>query len=167
MIEIGRVHEVPVERLLAVAGIRCTPTLGLLAIPSPRATKKQRRIDPLALKIDRRTGTWTDHQTGRSGDDVAGLLAYAVGTTREAALRRLAGELSPRDTLLNRCIRPGDTGRGRLNEGEGVTLPTASAAVEAEQLRKFALRGTPRQRADALVTAAWKIAAADRGGRRP
>jgi hypothetical protein len=160
MIEIGRVHEVPVERLLAVAGIRCTPTLGLLAIPSPRATKKQRRIDPLALKIDRRTGTWTDHQTGRSGDDVAGLLAYAVGTTREAALHRLADELSPRDLVLNRIVHADQ--RNPFEQSSG-----PAAGGNDSRLAKVAARGTPRQRADALVTAAWKIAAADRGGRRP
>ena len=161
-----RVSEVPVERALAVAGVRWTPTMGYLGMPSPRQTKKAQRLAPVALRVDRRTGRWQDSRTGRSGDDVVGLLGYLSGTGRSAALAKLAAVLEPRDLALDRCIRPGDVGRAGPSEGEGSALASTSAAAEVDQLRKFALHGTPRQRAAAIYQAAWDAVAADRRGQR-
>jgi len=160
-IAVSDVSDVPVERVLAAAGIRWTPSLGNLALPSPRATPKQRRIDPVALRVNRRTGAWTDHHTGRTGTDVVGLVAYAASTTRSAALQKLAHLLRPGDLALDRCIRAGDVGRAGPSEGEGSALASTSAAAEVDQLRKFALHGTPRQRAAAIYQAAWNAVAAD------
>lgn len=146
-------------KLLTRAGVRWRPSLGMIAAPSPRASPKEQRADPTALRITR-GGWWCDNKTGRSGDDVPSLLAYVQYSGRDTTLRRLAAELVPSDLLLDQPVR--QTPRNPYDANKRKVATARGEAQFNSDLRKFNSRGTPRQRADALVIAAWAASAADR-----
>jgi hypothetical protein len=153
------VSSVPVSRVLRVIGLRGYWSFGdTFTCPSPRATAKQQQRNPVALKVGR-DGAWTDQHSGRTGTDVAGLFAYIRGIGRAAALQKLAAALSPRDLMLDRCIRAGDVERAGPREGD--TLDPTSPAVSGARLEKFARTSTPRMRSAALLQAATNARALD------
>jgi hypothetical protein len=154
------VSSVPVSRVLRVIGLRGYWSFGeTFTCPSPMATAKKRRDQQSDLRVTK-AGTWSDY-TGRTGLDMPALVAYLDGSSRAAALRKLAEVLSPRDLTLNRCIRAGDTERAGPAPGEDSEVDTTSQVSDA-RLRKFASHGTPRTRAAALLQVATNAVAADR-----
>jgi hypothetical protein len=56
-----------------------------------------------------RDGTWTDAKSGKSGDNVISLFAYAKSVTPAAALVIMAQKLNPSDLTRDRIIHPSDT----------------------------------------------------------
>jgi hypothetical protein len=158
MIPVNEVAGVPVSRLLKFLPGRFRWSLGAYCAPSPRAPAARQAAYPNDV-IVQRDGRWRDSYSGRVGVDIADLAAYCGGVSRTTALRRLADVLSPRDTMLDRAIRPGDTERAGPVVGD--TLDSTSPVVTDARLAKFAARGTPRMRADALLRAATNARALD------
>jgi hypothetical protein len=153
-------------KLLRQAGVHWRPSLGMMVAPSPRASAKEQRANPGALRITH-GGWWFDRHTGKSGDDVPSLLAYAAYSDHGTVLRRLAAELMPSDLHLDEAVRQ----TPRQNPYDRSKRKVASVRGEAQQfddqLRKFVARPvSAKLKADALVQAAWNASAADRSGRR-
>jgi hypothetical protein len=86
-----------------------------------------------------RDGTWTDAKSGKSGDNVITLFAYAKSVTPAAAVVILAQKLNPSDLTHDRLVYPKTSG-DVIADGLS-TIP--------DSLTKRA--SSPRERADALL----------------
>ena len=165
MIQLADISAVPVGRVLHVIGLARHGYWAfgeVFTAPSPHASAKRQRKNPSDLHVTK-GGAWSDSFTKRRGTDVVGLAAYMDRTTRDAAAHRLQAALQLGDLVLNRIVHAQGQGNPFVQRSE---QPAQGAAVDDTRLAKFAARGTPRQRATALLQVAMNDVARDRRGDR-